>query len=79
LADGYSAAAVHAKLAIGTQRLRMVSRLSAVQGLRWLGSTARLVSYSTEKVAHGYRNTLLITGGWVGGWVMFTNMSVLVA
>jgi hypothetical protein len=32
-----------------------------VQGVRWLGASARLVSHSTEKVAGGYRNTLLIT------------------
>lgn len=32
-----------------------------VQGVRWLGGFARLVSHSTEKVAGGYRNTLLIT------------------
>lgn len=32
------------------------------QGVRWLGASARLVSHSTEKVAGGYRNTLLITG-----------------
>ena len=32
------------------------------QGLRWLGASPRLVSHSTEKVAGGYRNTLLITG-----------------
>ena len=42
----------------------------ALQGLRWLGSTARLVSYSTEKLGDkGYRNTLLLTGGCEGAFV----------
>lgn len=36
------------------------------QGVRWLGASARLVSHSTEKVAGGYRNTLLITGVGTG-------------
>lgn len=41
--------------------------LHSLQGVRWLGGFARLVSHSTEKVAGGYRNTLLITGGWWDG------------
>ncbi len=32
-----------------------------VRGVRWLGPTARIVSFSSEKAAHGYRNTLLLT------------------
>lgn len=32
-----------------------------VRGVRWLGPTARIVSFSSEKTAHGYRNTLLLT------------------
>jgi len=32
-----------------------------VRGVRWLGPSARVVSFSSEKNAHGYRNTLLIT------------------
>ena len=32
-----------------------------VRGVRWLGPSARVVSFSSEKTAHGYRNTLLIT------------------
>lgn len=42
-----------------------------VQGLRWLGSTARLVSYSCEKASGGWRNTLLVTGEcWLAGWLL---------
>ncbi|KAL4422261.1 hypothetical protein ABPG75_008458 [Micractinium tetrahymenae] len=32
-----------------------------VQGLRWLGGAPRLVSFSSEKAAQGFTNTLLIT------------------
>lgn len=32
-----------------------------MRGVRWLGPTARIVSFSSEKAAHGYRNTLLLT------------------
>ena len=32
-----------------------------MRGVRWLGPSARVVSFSSEKTAHGYRNTLLIT------------------
>ena len=32
-----------------------------MRGVRWLGPTARIVSFSSEKAAHGYRNTLLVT------------------
>ncbi|KAL4425017.1 hypothetical protein ABPG77_001795 [Micractinium sp. CCAP 211/92] len=32
-----------------------------VQGLRWLGSTPRLVSFSSEKATQGFKNLLLIT------------------
>lgn len=32
-----------------------------VRGVRWLGPSARVVSFSSEKTQHGYRNTLLIT------------------
>lgn len=32
-----------------------------VRGVRWLGPTARIVSFSSEKTAHGYRNMLLVT------------------
>ena len=35
-----------------------------VGGLRWLGVGPRLVSYSSEKVTTGYRNTLMLTGAW---------------
>ena len=29
--------------------------------MRWLGPSARVASFSSEKVPHGYKNTLLIT------------------
>lgn len=32
-----------------------------MRGVRWLGPSARVVSFSSEKTQHGYRNTLLIT------------------
>lgn len=32
-----------------------------VRGVRWLGPTSRIVSFSSEKAAHGFRNTLLLT------------------
>ena len=32
-----------------------------MRGVRWLGPSARVVSFSSEKTTHGYRNTLLIT------------------
>ena len=32
-----------------------------VRGVRWLGSSPLLVSFSTEKLANGYCNTLLLT------------------
>lgn len=45
----------------------LAAHTGPVQALRWLGPTPRLVSCSTEKVAAGYRNTLLITGEEAGG------------
>ncbi|KAI3424707.1 hypothetical protein D9Q98_008096 [Chlorella vulgaris] len=39
----------------------LAAHSSAIQSLRWLGCTARLVSHSSEKVAQGYKNVLLIT------------------
>ena len=32
-----------------------------VRGVRWLGTSSRLVSFSSEKVGDGWRNTLLLT------------------
>lgn len=32
-----------------------------VRGVRWLGTSARLVSFSSEKLGGGWRNTLLLT------------------
>jgi hypothetical protein len=32
-----------------------------VRGVRWLGPSARVASFSSEKAPHGYKNTLLIT------------------
>ncbi|KAK9845313.1 hypothetical protein WJX81_003317 [Elliptochloris bilobata] len=31
------------------------------RGVRWLGASARVASFSSERTAHGYRNTLLLT------------------
>ncbi len=32
-----------------------------MRGVRWLGSSARVASFSSERTAHGFRNTLLLT------------------
>ena len=32
-----------------------------VRGVRWLGSTSRIASFSSEKTANGFHNTLLLT------------------
>ena len=47
--------------------LILVSR--TLQGLRWLGGTPRLVSFSSEKAAQGFKNVLLVTGGCCVWWL----------
>lgn len=32
-----------------------------MRGVRWLGSTSRVASFSSEKISNGFRNTLLLT------------------
>lgn len=46
---------------MGVALLLQGAHKDAVRGVRWLGPTARIVSFTSEKVAHGYRNTLLLT------------------
>ena len=48
----------------GAVSATLAAHASPVLGVRWLGATPRVVSFSTEKLAGaagGYRNTLLIT------------------
>lgn len=35
---------------------------ASVPGMRWLGTSPRIASFSSEKTQTGYKNTLLITG-----------------
>ncbi len=33
----------------------------SVRGVRWLGTSARLITFASERVGDGWRNTLLLT------------------
>ncbi|BDA45713.1 probable WD repeat-containing protein 11 at C-terminar half [Coccomyxa sp. Obi] len=46
---------------MGTVSVSLGAHKDVVRGVRWLGPSARVVSFSSEKTQHGYRNTLLIT------------------
>ncbi|KAK9829709.1 hypothetical protein WJX72_007460 [[Myrmecia] bisecta] len=46
---------------MGTISVSLGAHKDIVRGVRWLGPTARIVSFSSEKTQHGFRNTLLLT------------------
>ncbi|KAK9863395.1 hypothetical protein WJX84_011255 [Apatococcus fuscideae] len=45
----------------GTICVSLGAHRDAVRGVRWLGTSPRIISFSSEKTSHGFRNSLVLT------------------
>ncbi|KAK9867753.1 hypothetical protein WJX84_002654 [Apatococcus fuscideae] len=55
---------IAAGLGIETEAVAVIAAVligDAVRGVRWLGTSPRIISFSSEKTSHGFRNSLVLT------------------